>query len=151
MDQSQPDQAEQAVGTVLAGRGLRFTPARRLVVRTLAGAGGPLGARDLHDALRARLPLSSLYRSLAVLEETEVLVKAHDGGGVARYELAEWLLGHHHHLVCAACGEVRDAAVDPHTEAAIARLVEGVAAAAGYRATGHRIDIEGTCAPCLGK
>jgi Fur family ferric uptake transcriptional regulator len=67
---------------------------------------------------------------------------------VARYELAEWLVGHHHHVVCTVCGEVRDAAVDPASEAAIGRLVERIAAAAGYRATAHRMDIEGTCPTC---
>ena len=105
-------------------------------------------AGDLHTALRGRLPLSSLYRTLAVLEEARVLAKEHDAAGVARYELAESLLGHHHHLVCVSCGEVRDVGIDPPTEDTVARLVEDIARRAGYRATGHRIDIEGTCASC---
>ena len=144
----QADRAEQAVADVLQAQGIRFTPARRLLVRSLAQAPGPLAAAELHERLREHLPLSSLYRSLAVLNEARVLAKEHGGGGVARFELAEWLTGHHHHVVCTACGEVRDVAVDPATEAAIGRQVKRMAAAAGYRISAHRIDIEGTCPAC---
>ncbi len=67
---SQADRVAEAVAALLRGEGIRFTPARRLVVRALAEAApGPQAAGDLHAALRDRLPLSSLYRTLAVLEE----------------------------------------------------------------------------------
>ncbi|MBN2113141.1 MAG: transcriptional repressor [Acidimicrobiia bacterium] len=148
MKTAQADRAEQAVAELLADEGLRFTPARRLVVRALADAPGPLTTGDLHTALRSRLPLSSLYRTLTVLAAARVLAREHDGGGVARYELAEWLTGHHHHLVCLVCGEVRDVSIDPQTEGTIAALVERIAGGAGFEATGHRIDIEGKCAAC---
>ena len=127
---------------------MRFTQARRLVVRALADAAGPQSAGDLHAVLGRGLPLSSLYRTLTVLEEARVLAKEHDGGGMGRYELAEWLVGHHHHLVCVSCGEVRDVGIDSRTEKTIARLVEAIARGTGYQATGHRIDIEGTCEAC---
>ncbi len=148
MPTPQADRAEQAVEGLLQTQDVRFTRARRLVVRALAEAAGPQSAGDLHATLRRHLPLSSLYRTLAVLEEARVLAKEHDGGGVGRYELAEWLAGHHHHVVCVSCGEVRDVSVDPQAEKAITRLVAAIAASTGYHATGHRIDIEGTCAAC---
>jgi Fur family transcriptional regulator, ferric uptake regulator len=145
---SQEDRAEEAVGRSLAAQGVRLTSGRRRVVRCLATARGPRSAGDLHLALGTQLPLSSLYRTLAVLEAAQALAKEHDGNGVARYELAEWILGHHHHLMCTACGEVRDVAIDYRTEASIGRLVHGLADRAGYQATGHRVDIEGICARC---
>jgi len=145
---SQADRSEHAVGTFLNSQSFRFTAARRLVVRTLADAAGPMTAGDLHERLREDVPLSSLYRTLAVLEDARVLAKEHDSAGVARYELAEWLTGHHHHLVCSSCGEVKDIAVDPETERTISGLVEQIADGAGYRVTGHRIDIEGACRLC---
>jgi len=148
MTSGQAERAEREVGVLLGAQQVRFTAARRQVVRALARAGGPMAAGELHNRLRGRVPLSSLYRTLAVLEGARILAKEHDTTGVARYELAEWLLGHHHHLVCVSCGEVRDVGIDPPTEDAVARLVEDIARQAGYRATGHRIDIEGTCASC---
>ena len=151
MPDSAADRAEKAAGRLLRARDVRFTAARRLVVRALSEAGGPLAAGDLHRGLGDAVPLSSLYRTLAVLEESQVLAKQHDGLGVARYELAEWFAGHHHHLVCGSCGEVRDVAVSPETEDTITGLVERIASRAGYRATGHRVDIEGTCRACRGR
>ena len=145
---SPADRAEQAAARLLRSREVRFTAARRLVVRALARTDGPMPAVDLHRGLREEIPLSSLYRTLAVLEQSRVLVKEHDDLGVARYELAEWFAGHHHHLVCGSCGEVRDVAVSPETEHTITALVERIASRAGYQATGHRIDIEGTCRAC---
>jgi len=149
MTSRQTEQAEREVSRLLSARGVRFTAARRQVIYALALATGPMAAGELHGTLRGRVPLSSLYRTLAVLEEARVLSKEHDSMGIARYELAESLLGHHHHLVCLTCGEVRDVGIDPPTEDTVVRLVEDIARRAGYRATGHRIDIEGTCASCL--
>lgn len=135
----------------LRSRDLRFTTTRRLVVHALADAEGPQGAGELHRALSRDVPLSSLYRTLAVLEESEVVAREHDEAGRGRYELAEWLTGHHHHLVCESCGEVRDVAVSPETERTITALVGRIAARAGYRAEGHRLDIQGTCRACRGR
>ena len=150
MADSPADRVEQAVAARLRSHDVRFTTTRRLVVRTLAGARGPLAAGELHQALPRAVPLSSLYRTLAVLEESLVLAKQHDDLGMGRYELAEWLTGHHHHLVCESCGEVRDVTVSPETEQTITALVSRLASRAGYRATGHRIDIQGTCRACRG-
>ncbi len=149
MEQPPADRAEQAVAHLLSGR-VRSTPARRLVIRALADSDGPMTAAELHRSLHSAIPLSSLYRNLAVLEQAGVLSREHDAAGVARYELAEWLTGHHHHLICAGCGEVRDVAIPPETEHTITSLVGRVAGRAGYRVSGHRIDIEGTCPACLG-
>ncbi len=148
MPSRQDDRAERAISPLLDARGVRFTPARRAVVRALAGADGPMTAADLHELLRQRVPLSSLYRTLAVLEGARVLAREHDASGAARFELAEWLRGHHHHLVCNSCGEVRDVVVTADTERTVNGLVQRIAHRAGYAATGHRIDIEGTCPAC---
>jgi Fe2+ or Zn2+ uptake regulation protein len=148
MADSPADRAERAVAVRLRSEDVRFTRARRLVIRTLAEAEGPLAAGELHRGLAQVVPLSSLYRTLAVLEESRVIAKQHDGLGRGRYELAEWLTGHHHHLVCESCGEVRDVAVSPETEQTVTTLVDRIAARAGYQATGHRIDIQGTCRTC---
>jgi len=146
-----PQTAEPAVRTVaehLAGRGVRFTRARRLVVEALDAAGGPRTAAELHDRLRPAVPLSSLYRTLTVLEDAGVISREHDAEGVARHELAEWLTGHHHHLVCVQCGAVVDVDVPANLEARLGPLMEEIASSAGFAATGHRIDVEGRCPAC---
>ena len=141
-----PEQ-HNAVSRRLHGVGARYTSWRRAVVAALAHAAGPVTPADLHRRLEA-VPLSSVYRSLGVLADAGVVTRSHDSQGVALVELDEWLAGHHHPLVCTSCGEVTDVDLPPETEARLERLAGEIAAHAGYRVTGHRMDIEGTCASC---
>jgi len=70
--------------------------------------------------------------------------------GVARYELDEDLTRHHHHLVCRVCGEVEDVMIAPGLERTIQRALSEVAASAGFRSDGHRLDLLGVCRRCRG-
>ncbi len=125
---------------------VRYTRGREAVVEALLHAGGPVSAADLHRGLS--VPLSSLYRSLAVLDEAGVLVKHHDPSGLTRFELAEWIAGHHHHLLCTRCGRVVDIAPGPDEEETLADMAGAVAARAGFVPSGHALEVEGVCAAC---
>ena len=141
-------QIEAEVSERLRCTGLRLTPGRRRVVAALTDAGGPRTAAEIHAHLRRRIPLSSLYRSLAVLEESGVLASHHGSGPQRKYELAEWLRGHHHHLVCLGCGRIEDVELDDQAERTLHGLAGEVAAGSGYAASGHRLEIEGLCGGC---
>lgn len=141
-------QADRHVARHLRERGIRFTPGRRRVVGVLAGASGPSSAAELHEALKGRVPLSSLYRTLAVLEEAGVLDRLHDVNGVARYELSEWLAGHHHHVVCMECGTSRDVELGAGLETTMAQLARAVAEDLQFQMSGHRLELEGVCPSC---
>ncbi len=132
----------------LESKQARFTPARRLVVETLSGSPGPQSAADLAATIEGAIPLSSLYRTLAVLEETKVIERFPDQAGVARYELAEWLTGHHHHMTCIECGTTSDAAVPVDLEAAVADIVAEVGKRFDFAVRGHRLDLQGVCSQC---
>lgn len=137
---------EQQVSQRLAERGVRFTTTRKAVVRALSAADGPRSAQELYDELD--LPLSSLYRSLAVLEDAGVLTPHHGIRGVTRYELAEWAAGHHHHTVCGSCGTVDDVHLDPNLEEALQRLVREITDSLAFSPTGHALEVEGRCETC---
>ena len=64
----------------------------------------------------------------------------------SRYELAEDLVGHHHHLICTQCGEVRTSPPSD-VEAALGRALADVAAAHGF-SDHHRLDLVGRCDAC---
>ena len=53
----------------LAEAEVRYTKGRRMVIDALAEADGPRSAAELSETIGDTVPLSSLYRSLAVLEE----------------------------------------------------------------------------------
>lgn len=77
------------------------------------------------------------------------MVEPHFGArGVTRYELAEWIAGHHHHLICVECGSVEDVEIPRPHEARVRRLVDEIAAAASFRPSDHTLEIEGRCSQC---
>lgn len=139
---------DREVEQKLSAHEARYTRARRRVVSALTDADGPRSAAELHEQVGDVVPLSSLYRSLAILEEAGVVVPHHGARAVTRYELAEWLAGHHHHLVCVVCGSVEDVTVTDSEEEKLEDLVERVSRAAGFEPVDHALEIEGKCARC---
>ena len=132
----------------LAEHDIRYTTGRRMVVSTLAVSDGPLSASELHAHAGGSLPLSSIYRSLTVLEDAGVLEPHHGTKGLTRYELAEWLQGHHHHLVCIECGSVEDVEVSDGHESQVDQVVNEISSAASFVPVNHALEIEGRCARC---
>jgi Fur family ferric uptake transcriptional regulator len=135
------------VAARLRADGQRYTASRRRLVDILAGAGRPVSIPEVLSA-GPGLPQSSAYRNLVVLEHAGAVGRVLAADGHARYELAEGLVEHHHHLVCVACGSVSDFTLAARSERTIDRAVEDVAGATGFRPSGHRLDILGVCAHC---
>jgi len=127
---------------------VRYTRGRRSVVAALARSDGPRSAAELHTDIGPAVPLSSLYRSLTILEEAGVVIPHHGTRGLTRYELAEWLNGHHHHLVCVVCGSVEDVEIPREREAQVLGLVQDLSAHAAFTPVNHALEIEGRCARC---
>ena len=96
----------------------RYTSGRRELVELLASTGRPATIPDLLEA-RPKLTQSSVYRNLAMLEEVGVVQKVVSSDDRARFELAEDLMGHHHHLICVSCGRVDDFVVSSRAERSI--------------------------------
>jgi len=127
---------------------VRLTRGRRAVIETLSSANGPMSAAELREELGSAVPLSSIYRTLAVLTETGVVAHHLGAKGLTRFELAEWLAGHHHHLVCVECGAVADIDIPAAKEESVRSLVSEIAELASFQATDHALEIEGRCARC---
>ncbi len=137
----------ESVRRSLTSRDVRYTTGRRKVIETLNAAPGPRSAAELLDETSG-VPLSSLYRSLTVLDEAGILRRHHDADGLARYELAEWLTGHHHHAVCTRCGVVEDIELDESAEAALDGMMSGVSRTSDWKISGHSLEVEGVCPSC---
>jgi len=127
---------------------VRYTQGRRSVVNALARAAGPMSAAELSEVVGESVPLSSLYRTLSVLEEAGVVAHHLGAKGLTRYELAEWLTGHHHHLVCVECGQVADIEIPSSHEEIVRDLVARIASLASFQPSDHALEIEGRCAEC---
>ncbi|HYZ98452.1 MAG TPA: Fur family transcriptional regulator [Acidimicrobiales bacterium] len=125
----------------------RYTRARRALVGVLASAEAPLSIPQLL-AREPVLAQSSAYRNLGVLEQAGVVHRIVGSDEFSRYELAEDLTEHHHHLICSACGEVQDFTAPASIEDDLERALHRVAAQHGFDADHHRLDLVGTCANC---
>lgn len=139
---------DRQVGQRLASLDIRYTTGRSRVVSSLASLDGPKSAAELKDFIAPPVPLSSLYRTLAVLEESGVVTPHYGKSGVARYELAEWLKGHHHHLVCIDCGAIEDVSLSTSQESRVHDVINDIVALAEFQATDHTLEIEGRCKKC---
>ena len=127
--------------------GQRYTSRRRDLVELLHGAGAPLTIPQILQ-LDGTLAQSSAYRNLAVLEQAEVVHRIVTNDDFARYELAEDLTEHHHHLICRSCGSVADFTLDTAVEGDLDRVLADVAASQAFTPDHHRLDLVGTCAAC---
>ena len=128
----------------LVREGQRYTAGRRALVATLSRAATPLDIEEL----TADVPRSSAYRNLAVLEQAGVVRRVITEGDFARFELAEDLTEHHHHLVCSSCGRVEDVRVPTSFEADMDRTLDRLARKARFATVSHRLDLIGTCRDC---
>lgn len=133
--------------TRLRADGQRYTENRKQLVTVLSEAGQPLTIPDILERA-ADLAQSSVYRNLAVLERAGVVQRIVTTDEWARFELAEDLTEHHHHLICHRCGLVRDFTVSSALERSIDRALAEVAEAAGFVLDHHRLDLVGRCERC---
>ena len=125
----------------------RYTPGRRAIVEFLASHGHPVSISDIAAEL-PEVPRSSAYRHLVDLQSAGVVRRIAASDEFARFELAEDLTEHHHHLLCTICGRVIDVTPTPAFERTVDRVVEELAAQQGFHPTSHALDIIGKCSSC---
>ena len=131
----------------LRADGQRYTTNRRVLVEILEATDRPLTIAEMLEH-RDDLALSSAYRNLSVLERAGVVHRLVTSDEFARFELAEDLTEHHHHLICSNCGSMADFTIPSELETALDKAFARVAADVGFRAEHHRLDLLGHCAAC---
>jgi Fe2+ or Zn2+ uptake regulation protein len=142
-----PPDLREEISTRLRRVHQRLTPKRAAIVDVLADAARPLALPEILQAGDG-LAQSSVYRNLVVLEQAGVVHRIVTAES-ARFELAEELTGHHHHLICTSCGAVEDVPASSGLETSLADAVAQVEDTTGFRTKTHRIDLVGLCRRCL--
>jgi Fe2+ or Zn2+ uptake regulation protein len=113
----------------------------------LSEAGQPVTIPQLVEAA-STVPQSSVYRNLAIFDEAGLVHRMPGPDDFARYELAEELMGHHHHLICSNCGAVEDVVLPDDAEQDLERALGRVARRHGFSLASHRLDLLGYCSSC---
>ena len=146
---SRPARSEMAdvVATRLRHRGQRVTESRTALVDALARASRPLTIPELQQHAPG-LATSSAYRNLQVLETAGLVHRIVTAGDHARYELAEDLTEHHHHLICSECGAIEDVPASARLEQSVERAAADIERRTGFHTQHHRVDLVGRCRSC---
>ena len=124
--------------------GHRLTPQRTLILKVLVERGGHLTAEEIHEHAQQDYPflnLSTVYRTLDVLQDVGVVVETDLGGGRREFELTG--RGQHHHLVCERCGRIIQ--IDGEV---LQPLRDLLAAQHGFEARLDHFAIFGICREC---
>jgi Fur family transcriptional regulator, ferric uptake regulator len=123
---------------------LRNTRQRRAVAAVLDELDGFASAQQIHELLGNRgehVGLSTVYRNLQALVEGGNVDALRGDDGETRYRQCS--SGHHHHLVCRACG--RTVEVEGPT---VEQWADRVADEHRFTDVSHTLEIFGTCSDC---
>ena len=123
-------------------RGLRMTPQRQLVLDAVTelGHATPEAVCTRVQATAPAVNITTVYRTLDLLEQLGVVRHTHLGHGAPTYATSE----HEHvHLVCHHCGAVDEIDVDTLDE-----LAGALRASRGFRLDATHVALSGTCRAC---
>jgi Fe2+ or Zn2+ uptake regulation protein len=129
----------------LHNKGLRLTHPRREVVAILNAAAKPLTPQSIYQRSverKSEIGLVSVYRTLELLSELNLVRRVHGHDGCHGYVLAS--PGHHHHLVCRICGK----AVEFSGSADLTEFITKIQKETGYKIDEHILQLYGICPKC---
>ncbi len=118
-----------------------------LVIEALHEADSHISAEEIYGQLHSRYPysnISTVYRTLELLKELNLVTETNFGEGRVRYHVAE--KGHHHHLVCRRCGKTTDL-----DESVLYPLRDTLLRDYGFEADLRHLAIPGECTECRRK
>ncbi len=128
----------------LKERGLKSTAQRDDIARVFFELGHHISAEELHAEVKKINPhvgYATIYRTLRLLKECELLYERHFDEAQARYEAVGER--HHDHFICERCGRIIE-----FENASIERMQNIVARNLGVTLTHHKMELYGICADC---
>lgn len=138
------------------GCGYRLTIPRQAIIDVLHKTNKHLSAEDVYLEVHKSFPqvgLTTVYRTLELLAQMDIIFRSDFGDGRARYELVEGPKGaHHHHLICTGCKKVIDYSEFIEDEIEFLKRAEkGLAKKHNFDIKNHLIQFYGLCEKCKKK
>lgn len=131
----------------LREQGFRLTPQREMVLSVLHEIEDFATADEIYSRvseLSSSVDISTVYRTLELLQDFHMVASVDPGDGQRRYELLG-LHGQHFHLVCRACGKI--IGVEPE---AIETFATQIKDQYGFELDVEHLSVPGLCETCLG-
>src|SRR5208282_4090663 len=133
---SMPSRLEQ----LCIDKGLKMTEQRRVIARVLSDSADHPDVEQVYRRaiqIDPRISISTVYRTVRLFEEANILERHDFGDGRARYE--EIPESHHDHLIDVQTGKVIE-----FSNERIEQLQREVARELGFELVDHRLELYGT-------
>ena len=137
------DPPANRIARLCSEQGLRMTGQRRTITEVLSNAADHPNVEEVHaraHRIDGRISLSTVYRTVRLLEQKGILARREFGEGRRRYEEAH--TEHHDHLI-----DVDGGGVIEFRSEEIEKLQERVAREHGFKLVGHRLELYGVPLP----
>lgn len=121
-----------------ADAGLKMTGQRRIILQVLESATDHPSVEDVYDRAKkidSSVSIATVYRTLGLLDELDLVIRHEFQEGYSRYEVNE---DHHHHLIDLDTGKVVEFQNDE-----LEKLKEKIAKELGYELVDHRLELYG--------
>jgi Fur family transcriptional regulator, peroxide stress response regulator len=123
----------------LKERGLRITPQRMLILKTIASMKGHPTVEDIHLQLPS-ISMATIYNNVKMLVKLNILNELPYGQGLSKYEFK---IDEHYHVICHICGTIED------FKYPLLKEVEHVAKQlTKFHVHSHQLEFYGICTPC---
>jgi Fur family ferric uptake transcriptional regulator len=118
-------------------RGMKMTEQRRVIARVLSDAADHPDVEEVYrraTGIDPNISIATVYRTVRLFEEANILERHDFGDGRARYEAAQE--SHHDHLI-----DVQNGRVFEFQNTEIEALQREIARRFGYKLVGHRLEL----------
>ncbi|MGI6083479.1 MAG: Fur family transcriptional regulator [Limnochordia bacterium] len=122
-------------------QGIRLTNPRKTVLRAIAQLPNPFTATQVLESADD-VGRATVFRTLQLLCTTRILEQVRLADGQQVYVTGHPAT-HHHHLICNACGTMRNI-----HDTTIGELADALARTEGFTHEDHSFEIYGLCASC---
>ena len=117
-----------------------------MILETLYNSDEHLTPEALHHLIQDKQPdlktgIATVYRTLALLEESNVVTSLSFGAQGKKYELGA--KEHHDHLICTECGKITEFVDDE-----IEKRQHAITNELNFKMSDHSMQIYGTCSEC---
>lgn len=134
---------------LLKKNNLKFTIQREVILETLYNSDEHLTPESLHNLIQEKFPdlktgIATVYRTLALLEESDMVTSLSFGAQGKKYELGA--KHHHDHLICTECGSITE-----FYDEKIEERQRKIADELGFKMLDHSMQIYGICKDCQKK
>ncbi|EXJ24202.1 Ferric uptake regulation protein FUR [Alkalibacterium sp. AK22] len=142
------DSSFKAIRQKLHEAGFKLTPQRELTVEVLLEKEKDhLSAEEIYLLVKTKnagIGLATVYRTLEILTELQIINKLTFQDGIARYDLNMNNDQHqHHHLLCLKCGDIEEVKHDMLYE-----IEKEIERDYHFKVKDHRLTFHGYCKRC---